>query len=165
VPILRDLARQHEHVAGFEARLILRDHEAGSLNLDWVPKPNRRPRSPRRVSATRPTTAQLDAVEAVHATTMSGGFLNSLVVSGPAFADAIAGYEALGLAEAAGLVRQALSALPGAAVPDDHDRRAALIDGLGKDDGAMLDRLSDEYQELFPSDDILLDVIEAARGS
>jgi hypothetical protein len=93
---------------------------------------------------------------------MSGGFLNSLAIWGPRFADAIAGYEAIGLRDAAQLVRKARAALPAKVLPPDHDQTAALIDALPDGDAAVLERLGDEYQELFPTDEILFEALETA---
>jgi hypothetical protein len=161
LPVLEDLARHDKGLPGFEAKVFVREFEAGRLDLDWVPKPvaRRQPRAKQR----GPSSAQLDAVEAVHSTTMSGGFLNSLVASGPMFREAAAGYEALGLADAARLVRKALAVFPGGVAPEDHDRRAVLIDALSEAEGACLEGLSGEYQELFPTDTFLIDAMEALR--
>jgi hypothetical protein len=157
--VLKPMARREIWV-----QLWIKQYEAGHWDPDWEPKTapvagkRRAPRGP------RPTEQQLDAAIAVHSTTMGGGFHNSLAVSGPLFADAIAGFEGIGLHTAAKLLRQAMADLPsGLAV--DHDERAILINSLSDAKAARLEALGDSYQDLFPSDDILFAAIDEVTAA
>jgi hypothetical protein len=143
----------------FIARVNLNKYEEGTWDLDWEPPSRRSPARRSKKGTLAPSKDQIDATIAVHSTTMSGGFLNSLVVCGPSFDEAIAGYRAVGLKGAARVVEHALATIP-QPIQADHDARAAVVDGLPDKVGEELEHLSDKYQALFPSDSILFDAIE-----
>lgn len=102
--------------------------------------------------------ALAEAVLAVHGAIMGGGFVSALDVAGDRVAEAIRGYEAIGLLPVVDLLRKALNLLPDGVLPDDANERRALVESL---DDAAIDLLDTAYARLVPSDEVLGEHVDA----
>ena len=100
-----------------------------------------------------------EAILAVHGATMNGGFLNAFDVAGMSVSDAIRGYELIGLAPVAKLLRDGVALFPDGVVPNDPIERQRVVDDVV--DGEALERLGESYEVLVPGDEYLGELLDA----